>query len=77
MIVQIRSLHGGIGESAATGEAAAAAVGARHHLLHLVDTRILLNLELLRQQEKQQGENQSKTGQNRYCPDDSCHFFFM
>ena len=78
LVVQIGGFDRRIGEGAASGEAAAAAVGARHHLLHFVDPRIFLNPELARHPEEDEREQQAQDGQNRDGPDNSlCHYALM
>ena len=72
VVVEVRSLHGSVGESTATRESATAAIGARHHLLHLIDARILLHLELLRDEEEDESEHQAEGRQDDNGPNDSC-----
>ena len=71
IVVEIGSLDSSLGKSAATRKSAAAAVGTRHHFLHLIDSRVLLHAELSRHPEKHQGEQNSKQSQNRNSPDNS------
>ena len=78
LIVQVRCFDRRIGESAASGEAAAAAVGARHHLLHFVNPRVLLDLELARHPEQDQRKQQAQDAQDRDGPDDCLsHYALM
>lgn len=60
IVVKVRSLHRCIGKCTAAGESAASTIRTRHHLLHLVDARVLLDLELLRDEEEDEGQQQSE-----------------
>ena len=74
LAVKVRSLDGCVRERAAAGKAATSTVGARHHLLHLVDARILLDPELLRYEEEDEGQQQSEDRDDDDSPDNSlCH----
>ena len=80
VIVQVRGLHGRFCERPATGETAPAAVRAGHHLLHLVDARILDHLELFSHQVEDEGKHESDEGDNRDCCPDCVHgslFWFV
>ena len=78
MPVKIRRFYSSIREGTTSGKAAAAAIGARHHLFNLVNARIFLNLELLRHEEKHHGKQKSQTGKNHDCPDNcTSHCFFF
>ena len=70
MAVQVGRLHGRLRERPAAGEAAAAAVGARHRLLDFVDARVFLYLELLRHEVEDQREQEAEHGDGRNGPDD-------
>ena len=76
--VQIwRRLNAMLGKSAATCLSAASAVCTRQYLLHLVDPRILLDVELLRNDEKDNCEGRTKNGEDCNSPDNSlCHYSY-
>ena len=59
------AFHEGVGHAAASGESAASAVGAREHLLHLVDSRILLDAEFLRHEVEHHGRENSQHAQRQ------------
>ena len=65
---EVRSLDGGLGESAAARESATAAIGARHHLLHLVNPWIFFYLEPFGNKVQDNRQDQSQNGDYHYCP---------
>ena len=72
MVVQVGRLDRGIRKRPAAGETAAAAIGARHHLLDLIDPRIFLDPELLRDEEEDEGEQQTEAGEDSDGPKKCC-----
>ena len=72
MVVQVGRFDRGIRKRTAAGEAAAAAVGAGHHLLDLIDPRILLDPELLRDEEEGEGKQQTEAGEDSDSPNECC-----
>ena len=72
VVVQIRSLHRSLRESVAAGETTTTAVSAWHDLLHLLDARILLNLEPLRDNVEGQRQQEAKPRDDCDGPDDYC-----
>ena len=77
LAVKVGRLHGSLGERTASGESASAAIRTRHHLLDLVYTRILLDLELLRHPEEHEREKYRKGGENHDGQNNSVtHFIF-
>ena len=69
MGAQVGRLHGRIGESVASGITAATAVRTRQSLLYLLDARILLHLESLRDEEEDHGKHQTEPSQDYDSPD--------
>ena len=50
-------------------ETATAAVGTRHHFLHLFDPRVFLHLELFSHNVKDDGQDEAENCNNRNSPD--------
>ena len=71
-VIEVRCLYRRLGESVAAGKAATAAIGARHRLLDLPDTGILLNLEALGHKIQGHSKQQAQACDDCCGKDDSC-----
>ena len=69
ILVQIHGLDTRLGESPAAGISAAAAVGSWKHLLHIVDPRIFLHLELCSHKIQDDSKDCSEQSKDCDCPD--------
>ena len=76
--VEVRRLDCCVGKGATAGESASAAVRTGHHLLHLIDTRVFLDLELLGHPEEDKRKDQAYERKDHDGQDNSvCHYFLM
>ena len=68
IVVQVRGFDSRLGEGTATRETAAAAIRTWHHLLHLIDARILHHLELQGYKIEDNRQHQSQKGDDHKGP---------
>ena len=73
--VEVARLDGGVGEGTASGESAAAAIGAGKSFFNVVNPGVLLNLELPGHPEEHQGQQKAENRKNHDGPDDSVGHF--
>ncbi len=68
----MRGLNTRLGKCTAAGVTATAAIGSRQHFLHLVDSRVFLNFELLGHKEKNDRKQRTEDGDDCNSPDNCC-----